>query len=82
MAKLDGADRYHNLLGHLIADRVGIDPNTIPRDNGITAEQITPGRMLVQVTTMHFVPVDDYRELEALAHERFMANEPAGLYTA
>jgi hypothetical protein len=68
---------YDRILGTLICDRVGLDPNRVARD-GFTYEVASPSTVIIHAPTVHFITAEDLLELQAIAHARYMAGQPVG----
>jgi hypothetical protein len=62
---------YDRILGKLICDRLGLNPNTTAAE--LTVERIGKGTVWIKTTNLHTIPAEDMVELEALAHQRWIA---------
>lgn len=73
----DRPEDYGQILGKLICDRLGLDPHHVIRDDFRTELLGAGGAVGVFTSQFHTLTREDYEELRALAHERFMAG-PVG----
>lgn len=65
------ASEYDVILGKLVCDRLGLDPNRVLRE-GLSIEDVNGTQVMVTLNSFAFLPREEMAELRAIAHHRYL----------